>query len=86
MSEPKTQSGLDINFSPARCKPEEAHGIVVDVRIVCETEDELLTHLSVIRGEVKRVLKYENEVKRRVTYIDDNCYGSHSVEIDLFKE
>jgi hypothetical protein len=85
MRKPKTQSALDINFSTSACKPEEVNGIIADIRICCETEEELLTHLSVVRNEVKRVLKYENEVHRKVDFIDENCYGSHSVEIDLFK-
>jgi hypothetical protein len=75
MKEPVTQSGLPITFGAVTVKPEEAHGIFVQIRICCESEDELLTHLSVIRNEVKRVLKFENEVKRNITFADDNCYG-----------
>jgi hypothetical protein len=61
-------------------------GFEIDICIYCETEQEILTHLSVIRSQVKK------EIRRRkgeidlnkdevITITDEACYGEHSLTI-----
>lgn len=58
-------------------------GIRVDIVIECETEEEILTHLSVIRGQIRKKLKTVGEVNKPILLEDSNCYGSHNIIISL---
>ncbi len=54
----------------------------IEIEIVCEDEQELLAHLSVIRRDVKReIRKQKGELKVPSTLKDSNCYGDHTVNI-----
>lgn len=56
-----------------------------EINIECEDERELLTHLSVIRQQIKKAFKtLEKEPEQDVVRLsDNNCYGDHTVEIQL---
>ena len=67
-----------------KATPETATGLRVDIIIECETEDEIFSHLSVIRSQIKKKLKsINNEVTETVQLEDSNCYGNHTVIINL---
>lgn len=57
-------------------------GFKVLITINCETEEEILTHLSVIRKEVKKIAKKGIPNGLDVEFNDDNCYGTHEVRIE----
>lgn len=61
-------------------------GIKTTIVIQCETTDELLAHLSVIRRRIKKKRKKfpDNEFPDDVDieFEDNNCYGVHSVKIE----
>ncbi len=59
-------------------------GFRVSIEIVCETEQEILTHLSVIRAAVKKQLKKDgDEFLKDKIFEDSNCYGEHTAIIRL---
>lgn len=60
-------------------------GIKIEINIECETEDEILAHLSVIRQTIKKHLRKNPEITQPVRFTDENCYGEHVVEIGLIK-
>jgi hypothetical protein len=51
----------------------------VKIEINCEDERELMIHLVVIRDQIRKALKknenFEGELK------DSNCYGYHTIKI-----
>lgn len=55
--------------------------MIVKIDIDCETWDEVFTHLSVIRGQIRKTKNKNPSPKRLVVLEDDNCYGSHMVRI-----
>lgn len=60
-------------------------GFEVNIIINCETEEEILSHLSAIRSRFKKELrKLPNGIPDGVDmeWDDDNCYGSHVVRIE----
>ena len=62
-------------------------GLKAKIEIRCETEDELLAHLSVIRREMKRKIRQQKgEITKRIAYQDNNCYGEHIVIVNLDRE
>lgn len=61
-------------------------GFKVYISISCETEEEILTHMSIARQQIKSVIrknKGELELKERevIKLEDSNCYGDHTVTI-----
>lgn len=64
---------------------ETATGLRVDITILCETEEEILTHLSHIRAEIKKELKAKPEITHTIEIEDSNCYGEHLCVINLDK-
>lgn len=47
-------------------------------------EDEILSHLQVIQKQIKAKLKQiNNEVTKTIQLEDSNCYGDHTVIINL---
>lgn len=61
-------------------------GFEIDISIYCETEEEILTHLSVIRSQVKKEIrrrKGEIDLQKDevITITDEACYGQHSLTI-----
>ena len=57
-------------------------GFKVSIEINCETEEEILSHLSVIRREVKKIAKKGIPDGLDVQFDDNNCYGTHEVKIE----
>lgn len=56
--------------------------MMIEITINCEDEQELLSHLSVIRRNVKREIKSQSgKLIVPATLEDNNCYGSHTVNI-----
>lgn len=54
----------------------------IEINIDCEDEKELLSHLSVIRQQIKKEWKSQGEyIKVPATLEDSNCYGNHTVNI-----
>jgi hypothetical protein len=49
----------------------------VKIIIECEDEQELLSHLFVIRRDLKRELKKDPEFEGHLE--DNNCYGWHNI-------
>ena len=69
-----------------KATPETATGLRVDIVIECEEENEILAHLDVIRAQIKNKFKeINNEVKDTIQLEDSNCYGDHTVIINLDK-
>jgi hypothetical protein len=69
-----------------KATPQTATGLRVDIVIECETEDQILSHLSMIRKQIKDKLKaINNEVMDTIHIEDSNCYGDHTVIINLDK-
>jgi len=69
-----------------KATPETATGLRVDIVIECETEDEVLSHLRVIQKQIKaKYRETNNEVKGTIQLEDSNCYGDHTVIINLDK-
>jgi hypothetical protein len=56
-------------------------GLHAKIEILCETEQELLTHLSVIRANIKKQMRRTPEFDRAKIWEDQNCYGSHLVKV-----
>jgi len=60
-------------------------GFQINVQINCETEQEILTHLSVIRSNIKKYLNRPDNAGEisvlPVNFEDNNCYGTHEVNI-----
>lgn len=55
---------------------------MIEITINCEDEQELLSHLSIIRMKVKGEIKSQGgELIVPATLEDENCYGSHAVNI-----
>jgi hypothetical protein len=70
-----------------KATPETATGLRADIVIECETEQELLSHLTVIRQQVKKKLReINNEITDTIILEDSNCYGDHTVVINLDKQ
>jgi hypothetical protein len=63
--------------------PETATGLRVDITILCETEEEILSHLSAMRAELKKQLKEKPEITHCIQIEDSNCYGEHLMVINL---
>ena len=61
-------------------------GYVMKIEVRCETTDELLAHLSVIRKRIKKECKVfkDGEIPDGidVQFDDNNCYGIHEVTIE----
>lgn len=60
-------------------------GFKVSIEIHCETEDEIMSHLHVIRDEYRRHLRKRKGVIEDgagLQWEDDNCYGGHTVTIE----
>jgi len=60
-------------------------GFQINIQINCETEQEILTHLSVIRSNLKKYIN-RGDVAGEISVVpvhfeDENCYGSHEVNI-----
>ena len=56
----------------------------INIRIECSDYDEILTHLSVIRSEIKKKrneIEFESDELTTIKIEDSNCYGYHLVEI-----
>lgn len=53
----------------------------INIEIECMDDDEVLTHLSVIRSKIKKELAKTTENQTGVTFSDSNCYGIHTVKI-----
>ena len=54
----------------------------IEISINCETEQELLNHLSAIRLSIKReIRKQKGEFKTPATLEGSNCYGEHTINI-----
>jgi hypothetical protein len=69
-----------------KATPSTATGLRVDIVIECETEDEIFSHLAKIREQIKVKLKtINNEVTETIQLEDSNCYGDHTVIINLDK-
>lgn len=79
----KTQNGSEISILPPSAHPMVATCIEMEVLITCETEDELLGHLDVIKKEIKRIINKRGEIDAQFQWEDDNCYGNHTVIINL---
>jgi hypothetical protein len=58
--------------------------MIVKIDIDCDTWDEVFTHLSVIRHQIRKSKKKNPSPQRLVVLEDDNCYGSHMVRIKNF--
>ncbi|WP_153799055.1 hypothetical protein [Foetidibacter luteolus] len=56
----------------------------VKIEINCEDEKDIMVHLSVIRQQIRQALK-QNPGKARHELQDENCYGGHTVMIELEK-
>ena len=55
-------------------------GLHVEIKIYCDDEKEVLSHLSVIRRDLKReIKKQKGEIKVPMDFEDSNCYGDHTV-------
>lgn len=63
-------------------------GFKVSITIECETEQEILSHLSEIRKRLKRELRPNNGFNGHIPdgvdlqWEDNNCYGTHEVKIE----
>lgn len=57
-------------------------GFKVSITIECETEEEIIAHLTAIRKEAKKHLKNGVPDGIDLQWEDNNCYGTHQVKID----
>jgi hypothetical protein len=58
----------------------------LQIEIDCETVEEMFTHISVIRDQLKRRMKgwdKYDEPREAVTVEDNNCYGCHEAKLTL---
>lgn len=64
------------------------NGLKMRIQINCETEQELLNHLSVIRATLKKKLNcmIDGEIVKPVRFGDNNCYGTHNVSITAIQD
>lgn len=55
----------------------------IQITIECLDDDEALTHLSVIRSQLKKELKKVANIVNPddIAFTDNNCYGTHSVSV-----
>jgi hypothetical protein len=54
----------------------------IKIEINCEDDDEVLTHLTVIRAALKKRFKRDPEGNNdSYSFTDNNCYGTHNVEV-----
>jgi hypothetical protein len=55
----------------------------VTIEIDCSDEDEIYTHLSVIKSQIKKKIKtLDPDAKwEPFTVEDNNCYGHHKAEV-----
>lgn len=53
--------------------------MITTIVIDCDDQRELLLHLTVIREQIRKAFKKDPEFAGKLE--DDNCYGSHTVEI-----
>lgn len=69
-----------------KATPQTATGLRVDIVIECETEYEIFSHLYAIAEQLrKRLQQTNNEVIETIQIEDSNCYGDHTVIINLDK-
>lgn len=60
----------------------------ITVTISCDTISDFYSHLSELRRQIKRQTKklkldpLKDEFPATVDLYDDNCYGTHTVEIE----
>jgi hypothetical protein len=63
--------------------------MIIEININCETEEEILAHLSEIRKEVKsEIRKQKGELTTPATIEESKYYGDHTINIipDCSKE
>ena len=66
------------NYAPVI---DEQSGVNVNIHIACDSLEELLTHLSVIRSQIKKqAINKEGYAEWKV--MDNNCYGTHVAQIN----
>jgi len=54
--------------------------MIIEITINCETEDEIFSHLTKIRRQIKSEIKKQGgELSYPNTLEDSNCYGTHDV-------
>lgn len=53
-------------------------GLVTYIEIHCETEEQIIIHLNIIRNEVMKRIKSGNIISE---FEDSNCYGEHTCTI-----
>lgn len=56
-------------------------GFKVSITIECETENEIIAHLTAIRKEVKSRTRKGIPGGIDLQWDDNNCYGTHEVKI-----
>jgi hypothetical protein len=59
----------------------------VSIKIECETGAELVSHLEMLKIQVKKAIKIAKKtgiVKKPIKLFDDNCYGTHEANIREF--
>jgi len=56
------------------------------IQIDCDSGKELLSHLTVIRIQVKAMIEKakKKDIKKPIKLDDNNCYGTHKVVIREF--
>lgn len=59
------------------------YGLKMGIEVHCETEEELLSHLSAIRATLKKKLNcmVNGEIVKPLNFGDNNCYGTHDVVV-----
>jgi hypothetical protein len=66
---------------------QKANNMIIRVDIECETISDFYGHLSELRRQIKKETKrlklnpLRDEFPKGVNLYDDNCYGSHEVQI-----
>lgn len=54
----------------------------ITITIECIEDEEILTHLSVIRQQVRKEIKRQKYfLQEKAVLTDNNCYGYHKVTI-----
>jgi hypothetical protein len=54
----------------------------VDIKIGCEDEQEIISHLQILIKQIKKETKNQKgEITKAVTLSDNNCYGYHACKI-----
>jgi hypothetical protein len=57
--------------------------MTVIIQIDCEDEIDLMSHLSVIRQQIRvEIKKQGGELISEVVLEDESCYGSHNITIN----